>query len=80
MKKLVWRKGDFTITPYGSLWAAMTYETERSNTGDYTLYVFSATDQGENAFHVDGRSTRLGIDVAGPKIDCLGSAPKRWQG
>jgi hypothetical protein len=29
MKKLVWKKGDFTITPYGYLWGTTVYETER---------------------------------------------------
>lgn len=46
----------------------MVYETERSNAGDYTLYVLSAQDQGEPAFHVDAKSTRVGFDVAGPRI------------
>jgi hypothetical protein len=75
MKKLGWKKGDFTIVPYGWLWANTAYETERSNQGDYTLYVFSAQDQGEHAYHVDARSTRLGMDVLGPTIPCLDCAP-----
>ena len=74
MKKLVWKKGDFTITPYGYLWAAMAYETERTNNGDYTFYVFSAQDQGEPTFHVDAKSTRIGFDVLGPRIACLNCA------
>lgn len=49
MKKLAWTKGDFQIVPYGVLWGSTTYETARSNVGDYTLYVFSSTDQGEAA-------------------------------
>ncbi len=68
MKKLVWKKGDFTIIPYAWLWANMVYETERSNAGDYTLFVLSAQDQGEPAFHVDAKSTRVGFDVAGPRL------------
>ena len=74
MKKLVWKKGDFSITPYGYVQADMIYETERSNTGDYTFYVFSAQDQGEPTFHVDAKSTRLGVDLLGPKIACLDCA------
>jgi hypothetical protein len=74
MKKLVWKKGDFTITPYGYLWGNMVYETERSNTGDYTLWVFSAQEQGEPTFHVDAKNTRLGLDVLGPCIPCLDNA------
>jgi hypothetical protein len=71
MKKLVWKKGDFTVTPYGYLWGNMVYETERSNTGDYTLWVFSEQREGQPTFHADGKSTRLGIDVLGPKLPCL---------
>jgi hypothetical protein len=68
MKKLAWRKGDFTITPYAWLWATAVYETERSAVGDYTLYVLSAQDQGESAFHMDARGSRVGFDVLGPRI------------
>lgn len=74
MKKLAWTKGDFQIVPYGVLWGSTTYETARSNVGDYTLYVFSSTDQGEAAWHVDAKSTRLGLDFAGPRIPALGCA------
>lgn len=68
MKKLVWTKGDFKIVPYGYLWGSMSYETERTYIGDYVLYVLSAEDEGEDAFHADGKSTRLGIDVTGPQL------------
>jgi hypothetical protein len=76
MKKLVWKKGDFTITPYGYLWAATTYETERSNNGDYTFYIFSAQapDQVGPTYHVDAKSTRIGLDVLGPRLACLDCA------
>ena len=69
MKKLAWKKGDFSITPYGYLWGNMVYETERSTNGDYTLWVNSPQEpgQGQPTFHVDARNTRLGIDVLGPQ-------------
>jgi len=75
MKKLAWTKGDFRIVPYGFLWANMVYETERTNLGDYTLWAISPDDEGEDAFHVVGKSTRLGIDVAGPRLRCFRCAP-----
>jgi hypothetical protein len=74
MKKLVWKKGDFTITPYGWLWFNAVYETERTNNGDTTLWAYSAQEFGDNAFHMDGKNTRLGIDVLGPRIACLNCA------
>jgi len=81
MKKLVWKKGDFSVTPYGYLWGAMTYETQRSNNGDYTYYVYSrqATEQVGPTYHVDAKSTRIGFDVLGPRIpglDCAQSGGK----
>lgn len=75
MRKLAWTKGDFRVVPYGVLWFNMAYETERTVDGDYTLFVLSRDDEGEDAFHVNARATRLGIDVAGPSIPLLGCAP-----
>lgn len=74
MKKLAWTKGDIQIIPYGYLWATTSYETLHSNIGDYTLYVFSPDDRPEGAWHVDGKSTRLGIDFVGPMLPRFGCA------
>ena len=86
MKKLVWKKGDFSITPYGYLWANTVYETERSNNGDYTLWVYSPQDitqagaAGQPSYHVDARNTRLGTDILGPRLACFGDCANRRQG
>ncbi|MGQ9563368.1 MAG: hypothetical protein ACUVQH_08100 [Thermogutta sp.] len=74
MKKLAWTKGDIQIVPYGYLWATTSYESSRSQVGDYVLYVLSSTDQGESAWHVDAKSTRLGIDFLGPMLPNFGCA------
>jgi hypothetical protein len=74
MKKLAWSKGDFRIVPYGYLWADMFYETERVYPTGYTLWVLSAENNGEDAFVVDARRTRLGFDVEGPMIPFLNCA------
>lgn len=74
MKKLVWKKGDFSITPYGFLWTNMAYETERTNNGDYTLWAYSAQEFGDPTFNVDAKNTRLGFDVVGPRFACLNCA------
>ncbi len=68
MKSLAWSKGDFRIVPYGVLWANVVYETSRTQIGDYTLWGISPQDEGEDAVHLVAKSTRLGIDVAGPRI------------
>jgi hypothetical protein len=46
----------------------MVYSSARTTPGSYTLYVPSATFQPESEFVVDARNTRLGFDVAGPRI------------
>jgi len=74
MKKLAWTKGDFTIVPYGYLWASMIYETDRTFPGAYTLFVPSRDKEGEDAFIIDARRTRLGMNVAGPRIPLLNCA------
>ncbi|MFZ5832039.1 MAG: hypothetical protein ACOY3P_18295 [Planctomycetota bacterium] len=66
--KLTWSKGGFKITPYGWLWASMSYESQRSRITDYCLFVESPSLVEEAAFGVDAKSTRLGVDVVGPEI------------
>ena len=82
MKKLAWTKGDFTITPYGTLWANMAWETSRSFQGDFVLYVLrprptpnAVFDRPTNQqFHFDVKSTRLGFDLLGPNVPLFGDA------
>ena len=74
MKKYSWKKGDFTITPYGWLWGNSVFSTERTSPGTYTLFAQSASTGPESEFIVDARNTRLGFDVLGPQIPCLGCA------
>ena len=68
MKKLAWKKGNFSIVPYGILWGNMVYSTQRTTPGSYTLFVQSASTQPEGEFLVDARNTRLGIDIGGPRM------------
>jgi hypothetical protein len=67
-RKWAWTKGDFKIVPYGILWFNMAYETQRTVDGDFTLYVYSPDVRDYDAFHVNARATRLGLDLSGPKI------------
>jgi len=75
MRKLAWTKGDFTVVPYGTLWGNMVYESHRTQVGDYTLYVLPDRPNTEEQFHLDPRSTRLGLDVSGPQVPLLNCAP-----
>ena len=69
MSKLAWQKGDFTITPYGRVVVSTVYETARSYPGDIILWAQSPDVQGEDAFYIDAKSTRLGLKIAGPGTD-----------
>ena len=68
MKKFAFTKGDFRIVPYGALWADMIYATERTTPGSYTIYVPSREVEGENAFIIDARRSRFGLNIDGPRI------------
>ena len=74
MKKLAWTKGDFTITPYGILWANWVEETGRTDPGNYPLYVQRPREDANGDCFVDARSTRLGFDILGPQIPLFGGA------
>lgn len=74
MKGLVWQKGPFRIEPYGRIIVDTVYETERSTEGDFILWVNSPDVQGEDAFYIDGRSTRVGVNVAGPPVGAFPGA------
>lgn len=54
--------------PYGTLWTNMVYATQRTDPGPNTLYVFSSDAQGESAYHLDARGSRVGVDVEGPPL------------
>lgn len=68
IKKNGWKKGDFSIVPYGIIYFNMVYATQRTTPGSFTLYVPSATLEPESEFVADIRTTRLGFDLVGPKL------------
>lgn len=69
-----WQAGGFSIEPYGSFWADMVYASERTDPGAYALFVYSRQEQGEDAFVIDARRTRLGLDFSGPRMSVLDDA------
>jgi hypothetical protein len=66
LEELTWRKGDFFIVPYGIGWLNVAYDTSRTVTGPFTLYVLSHDLGGEDSFNVNARATRFGLDIRGP--------------
>ena len=74
VSKMVWHKGDFSVIPYGILWGNTVYATQRTDPGSYTLWADSKSLENGDQCIVDGRNTRFGIDVLGPRIPMLGCA------
>ena len=64
------RKGRFTITPYGFINVSTSWESERTKFGDFALYSLSPDldGGGHSGFHIDPKSSRLGLKVAGPDL------------
>ena len=69
---LSWKKGDFSIVPYGVLWSDMFYSTSRQFPRPFVLFIESEETQGEDAFELETRYTRFGIDLTGPTINAFG--------
>ena len=49
IKKFAWKKGDFTITPYGRIVGSFVWETQRSFPGYIILLRFKTTDRSRPA-------------------------------
>ena len=67
----VWgRQGAFTITPYGYINVSTSYESERTVMGDFALYSRSPDldGGGHSGFHIDPKSSRLGLKIDGPAL------------
>lgn len=72
IQKNAWKKGNFTITPYGYLQADVIYETNPSTRTDYALYVNPQLHGDREQFAIDAKSSRLGAIVGGPQTRFLG--------
>lgn len=84
-----WSKNGFTITPYGYINLSTSYETSRTVNGDFALYSQSPDldGGGHSGFHIDPKSTRLGLEVKAPqflfcgeKVDTTALAEVDFQG
>ncbi|MCL2622756.1 MAG: hypothetical protein FWD31_03725 [Planctomycetaceae bacterium] len=69
-KKDRMRKGPFTFTPYGFINVSTSYETQRTVMGDFVLYSRSPDldGGGHSGFHIDPKSSRLGMKIHGPDV------------
>lgn len=65
---IAWQKGHFRIVPYGIGWLHASYDTSRTVSGPFVLFVHSDDTQGEPSFSVSARATRLGFQIYGPEI------------
>lgn len=68
---LSWKKGNFKITPYGFLNAALSYDNARTIPGEFTLYAQSSDIDDSPDFAIDARTSRIGLMVDAPGLECL---------
>ncbi|MFO0905892.1 MAG: hypothetical protein U0939_22990 [Pirellulales bacterium] len=61
----------YSWKPYGFLWADMIAASNRTFPGAFTLWVPSASEQGEPAFVIDARRSRVGLNVGGPGLPAI---------
>jgi len=71
IRGMMWGKGEFRIVPYGYIWMVGGYNSSRLSNASYGIFVISDALQGEDEAIYDARNTRLGLDVAGPRLACM---------
>lgn len=76
IKKLAWKKGDFTFTPYGIIWVSAAYDSQATVPGEFSLYSQSREINDQPFFDIDARTSRLGLFVDGPEIATLPTGTK----
>ena len=71
LETMSWKKGPFTVTPYGIFWFSVSENSEKMVEGDFPLFVLSPDQFGESEAFFDAKSTRFGTIVEAP-------APNYW--
>lgn len=69
----LWSSLDIQL--YGYIKADASYDTSRTTTGNYVLYVDSeATNENDDEFNLTAKETRLGMNISGPANDTTKAA------
>lgn len=66
--KLSWKKGPYTITPYGFVWVNAALNSGACASDAYCLYNFSSEVNDSASSAVDARTSRIGVKVDGPAL------------
>ncbi|GHT35743.1 hypothetical protein FACS189427_05750 [Planctomycetales bacterium] len=66
--KLAWKKGKFTITPYGYVNLSASYDSQKAVNGDYCAFINSPDLEDASGFQVDAKSSRFGFMLDGPGL------------
>lgn len=73
LSEVAWKKGKFTLQPYGFVQVNTSWESAQSTRGDYILWVDAVPAGGDQAeFYIDAKSTRLGLNILGPNARGFG--------
>lgn len=61
-----------TLKVYGYVKLDAAYDTQKTSAGDALFYVLPKVNgASDNEFNMTARETRLGLDLAGPEMECL---------
>ncbi len=63
---LAWKKGPFKFTPYGFIWADVSWNSSRAVTDSFGLYSLSDEVDDSPGASVDARMSRIGAMIDGP--------------
>ena len=66
VKGFAWKKGGFTITPYGRLWASVIASTAGFTPNDIVMRILP--DDDNTTCSVTFRQTRFGVNIAAPDL------------
>jgi len=66
-----------TLKVYGYVKLDAAYDTQKTSAGDALFYVLPKVNgESDNEFNMTARETRLGLELAGPEMECLKTTGK----
>lgn len=66
-----------TLKVYGYVKLDAAYDTQKTSAGDALFYVLPKVNgESDNEFNMTARETRLGLELAGPDVECLKTTGK----
>ncbi|MBQ2820384.1 MAG: hypothetical protein IJF17_02235 [Thermoguttaceae bacterium] len=74
MKDHAWRLGPMRVVPYGRLWASMLVTSSKTSSSTLLGTPLTGEENGDPAFNIQARTSRLGVNIGGPDLEYFGGA------